>query len=131
MRLLLKASAWYIHTNTLTVWENLCPKGSSEFPTSGPLKDAVDARFGDFESMKKEFGAMTVGVQGSGWGWLGLNAKTGKIIRILVFLSSAMLQVNLRPCQDLFFHVRMYSSLSEFVHLCQDVFFPMRMYTSL
>eukprot|EP00571_Detonula_confervacea_P014095 CAMPEP_0172309720 /NCGR_PEP_ID=MMETSP1058-20130122/10510_1 /TAXON_ID=83371 /ORGANISM="Detonula confervacea, Strain CCMP 353" /LENGTH=240 /DNA_ID=CAMNT_0013022395 /DNA_START=91 /DNA_END=813 /DNA_ORIENTATION=+ len=67
------------HLNHTLFWENLAPKGSSEFPTSGPLKEAVDARFGDFESMKKELSAMTVGVQGSGWGWLGLDAKTGRI----------------------------------------------------
>lgn len=67
------------HLNHTLFWENLGPKGSSEFPTSGPLKDAVDARFGDFESMKSELSAMSVGVQGSGWGWLGLDAKTGRI----------------------------------------------------
>jgi len=43
------------------------------------LKDAVDARFGDFETMKKEVSAISVGVQGSGWGWLGFDAKTGRI----------------------------------------------------
>lgn len=67
------------HLNHTLFWENLCSKGSSEFPTSGALKEAVDARFGDFETMKKDFSAMTVGVQGSGWGWLGFDAKTGKI----------------------------------------------------
>lgn len=67
------------HVNHTLFWENLCPKGSSEFPTSGALADAVAARFGDFETMKKEVSAMTVGVQGSGWGWLGFDAKTGRI----------------------------------------------------
>lgn len=67
------------HLNHTLFWENLCAKGGSEFPTSGPLADAVNARFGDVETMKKELGAMTVGVQGSGWGWLGFDAKTGRI----------------------------------------------------
>lgn len=69
------------HLNHTLFWENLCPQGSAgnAFPTSGPLKDAVDARFGGFDAMKKEVSAMTVGVQGSGWGWLGLDAKTGRI----------------------------------------------------
>lgn len=67
------------HLNHTLFWENLCAKGSSEFPSSGPLADAVKARFGDVESMKKELGGMTVGVQGSGWGWLGFDAKTGRV----------------------------------------------------
>lgn len=67
------------HLNHTLFWENLCAKGSSEVPTSGPLADAVSARFGDFETMKKEVSAMTVAVQGSGWGWLGFDGKTGRI----------------------------------------------------
>ena len=75
------------HVNHSLFWENLCPKGSSDFPTSGPLADAVKARFGDFDTMKKELSAMTVGVQGSGWGWLGFDAKTGEK-RISTILTS-------------------------------------------
>jgi len=67
------------HLNHTLFWENLCPKDASAFPAAGPLKEAVDARFGGFEGMKKEVSAMTVAVQGSGWGWLGFNAKTGRI----------------------------------------------------
>lgn len=67
------------HLNHTLFWENLCAKGSSEFPTSGPLADAVKARFGGVDEMKAELGAITVGVQGSGWGWLGFDAKTGRI----------------------------------------------------
>lgn len=66
------------HVNHTLFWENLCAKGSSAFPSSGPLKDAIEARFGDYEAMKKEVSAMTVGVQGSGWGWLGYDPKTGE-----------------------------------------------------
>jgi Fe-Mn family superoxide dismutase len=66
------------HLNHALFWENLCASGSSAFPTSGPLTDAVSARFGDVETMKKEMSALCVGVQGSGWGWLGYDAKTGE-----------------------------------------------------
>lgn len=66
------------HLNHTLFWENLCPKDSSSFPSSGVLKDAVESRFGSLDGMKQELGAMSVGVQGSGWGWLGYNAKTGK-----------------------------------------------------
>jgi len=67
------------HVNHTLFWDNLCPSDQSTFPTSGPLKEAVDARFGGYEAMKKEVTAMTVGVQGSGWGWLGFDVKTGRI----------------------------------------------------
>mmetsp|Transcript_3251 Transcript_3251/g.6914 ORF Transcript_3251/g.6914 Transcript_3251/m.6914 type:complete len:242 (+) Transcript_3251:71-796(+) len=67
------------HVNHTLFWENLTSKGNSEFPTTGPLKEAMDARFGDLEGMKKEVSAMTVAVQGSGWGWLGFDKKTGRI----------------------------------------------------
>lgn len=66
------------HVNHTLFWENLCPKGTIDFPTSGPLKDAITGRFGDVENMKKELSAMSVGVQGSGWGWLGYDTKTGE-----------------------------------------------------
>jgi Fe-Mn family superoxide dismutase len=74
------------HLNHTLFWENLCAKGGSEFPSSGALKEAIDARFGDVEGMKKELGAMTVGVQGSGWGWLGFDAKTGEWRRWVVIV---------------------------------------------
>jgi len=67
------------HLNHTLFWENLCPKSSSNFPSSGVLKDAIDTRFGSVDNMKKEITAMSVGVQGSGWGWLGYNAKTGRV----------------------------------------------------
>lgn len=66
------------HLNHSLFWENLCSKGST-FPTSGPLADAMVARFCTVDNMKKEISAMCVGVQGSGWGWLGYNQSTGEM----------------------------------------------------
>lgn len=40
---------------------------------SGPLATAIDQEFGSFEEMKKKFNAATLGIQGSGWGWLVLK----------------------------------------------------------
>jgi Fe-Mn family superoxide dismutase len=65
------------HLNHTLFWENLAPQGSSELK-DGSLKDAITKCFGDFESMKTEMSATTVAVQGSGWGWLGYNPKTGR-----------------------------------------------------
>lgn len=67
------------HLNHTLFWENLCPATESKFKEDGPLKDVIEASYGDVESMKKELSAMSVGVQGSGWGWLGYNTKTGRV----------------------------------------------------
>lgn len=66
------------HLNHTLFWENLCSKDCSELK-DGELKTAIEEAYGDVDSMKKELTAMSVGVQGSGWGWLGFNPKTGKI----------------------------------------------------
>ena len=66
------------HINHTLFWENLCSKDESEL-TDGPLKAAINASFGDVDAMKKELSAKSVAVQGSGWGWLGYNAQTGRI----------------------------------------------------
>lgn len=66
------------HLNHTLFWENLCSKDNSVLK-DGVLKTAIEESFGDVESMKKDLTAMSVGVQGSGWGWLGYNAKSGKV----------------------------------------------------
>ena len=76
------------HLNHSLFWENLAPKESQEavFPEKGVLKEAVAERFGSVEAMKKEVSAACVGVQGSGWGWLGYHAGTGESVGMFVFL---------------------------------------------
>ena len=64
------------HLNHTLFWENLCSKDSSELK-DGALKSAIEEAYGDVDSMKKELSSMSVAVQGSGWGWLGYNGKTG------------------------------------------------------
>jgi len=66
------------HLNHTLFWENLCSNDQSQLK-DGALKSAIEDAFGDVDSMKKELSGMTVAVQGSGWGWLGYNPKTGKI----------------------------------------------------
>lgn len=68
------------HLNHTLFWENLCSKDNSVLK-DGVLKTAIEESFGDVESMKKDLTAMSVGVQGSGWGWLGYNAKSGAFLR--------------------------------------------------
>jgi len=45
------------------------------------LAELIKKDFGSFENMKTRLSASTVGVQGSGWGWLGYN-KTAKRLEI-------------------------------------------------
>jgi Fe-Mn family superoxide dismutase len=66
------------HINHTLFWENLCSKDDSELK-DGPLKKAIEDAFGSVDGMKKELSGMSVAVQGSGWGWLGYNAKTGRV----------------------------------------------------
>jgi superoxide dismutase, Fe-Mn family len=65
------------HVNHTLFWENLSPSGTSSL-NDGALKAAICASFGDVEKLKADMSATTVAVQGSGWGWLGYNVKTGE-----------------------------------------------------
>jgi Fe-Mn family superoxide dismutase len=69
------------HLNHTLFWENLSPNESS---VSDNLEAAIAERFGSVEGMKTEMGATTVAIQGSGWGWLGYNPKTGACSSILI-----------------------------------------------
>lgn len=66
------------HLNHCLFWENLSPN-SSGITSGGALEAAIKERFGSVDAMKEEMGATTVAIQGSGWGWLGYNKKTGKL----------------------------------------------------
>jgi len=64
------------HLNHSIFWQNLAPpsKGGGAPPT-GALAAAIDAKFGSLDALKENLTAMTVAVQGSGWGWLGCDAS--------------------------------------------------------
>jgi superoxide dismutase len=79
------------HVNHTLFWENLTPPGTSSL-NDGALKTVICASFGDVEKLKADMSATTVAVQGSGWGWLGYNVKSGKCNRFFVmgFYSSRL-----------------------------------------
>lgn len=64
------------HINHSIFWQNL--SAASTTPSKA-LQAALEARFGNMENFKKELSTATVAVQGSGWGWLGYNKKTGAV----------------------------------------------------
>ena len=67
------------HLNHSLFWENLAPMGGEL--QDGPLKALVMECYGDFDTMKTDLNAVTIAVQGSGWGWLGFNPKSGTLLQ--------------------------------------------------
>ena len=63
------------HLNHEVFWDSMCPQADSQRPTSGPLFDAIVREYGDIENMLDIFNRKTVGVKGSGWGWLVYNSS--------------------------------------------------------
>ncbi|XP_026360938.2 superoxide dismutase [Mn], mitochondrial isoform X1 [Ursus maritimus] len=65
------------HINHSIFWTNLSPKGGGE--PKGELLEAIKRDFGSFEKFKEKLTTVSVGVQGSGWGWLGFNKEQGRL----------------------------------------------------
>ncbi|TYR82399.1 superoxide dismutase [Priestia megaterium] len=59
------------HANHSLFWTILCPNGGGE-PT-GELADAINSKFGSFESFKEAFTKAATTRFGSGWAWLVVN----------------------------------------------------------
>ncbi|KZV96320.1 manganese superoxide dismutase [Exidia glandulosa HHB12029] len=67
------------HINHSLFWKNLAPANSDAAKLkAGPLQDAINRDFGSLDNLKAELNASSAAVQGSGWGWLVYNKKTGK-----------------------------------------------------
>ncbi|XP_044760099.1 superoxide dismutase [Mn], mitochondrial isoform X1 [Coccinella septempunctata] len=64
------------HINHSIFWNNLTPDSTKP---SAELNSAIEASFGSFEKMVQQLSTVSVGVQGSGWGWLGYDKNEGKI----------------------------------------------------
>lgn len=62
-------------------WETLSPQGGGE-PQDGALKDLILEEFVTFDALKKALTEASVGVQGSGWGWLGYD-KAAHSLRVV------------------------------------------------
>lgn len=65
------------HINHSIFWKNLCPGGSGE--PEGALLSAIERDFGSVATLKQKLSAATVGIQGSGWGWLGYDKEAGRL----------------------------------------------------
>lgn len=66
--------------NHTIFWNNLAPqKNGGGTPPQGKLAEAINAEFGSLEKFIENFSAKTVGIQGSGWGWLGFNKAKNRL----------------------------------------------------
>lgn len=64
------------HINHTIFWQNLSPSGGQP---SQELSCAITNDFGSLDALKEQLSALAVGIQGSGWGWLGYNPKTKRL----------------------------------------------------
>jgi Fe-Mn family superoxide dismutase len=68
------------HFNHSIFWTNLAPvSAGGGAPPTGPLLTAIERDFGSVENLKSQLTAASLGIQGSGWGWLGYNKANGKL----------------------------------------------------
>jgi superoxide dismutase, Fe-Mn family len=58
-------------------WNNLTANGGGE--PKGSIAEAINNSFGSFSAFKEKFTTSTVGIQGSGWGWLVFDSKSNKV----------------------------------------------------
>lgn len=68
------------YLNHCIFWTNLAPttQGGGT-PPQGPLAEAIDKDFGSLTNLIEKMSAKTIAIQGSGWGWLGLNKANGRL----------------------------------------------------
>ena len=69
------------HLNHSIFWQNLIPasKGGGHL-ADGELKNAITAQYGNLEGLKNAISTVSVGVQGSGWGWLGFDKTNNRLV---------------------------------------------------
>lgn len=68
------------HINHAIFWQVLSPKEGGNQP-NGALADQIKKDFGSFDKMVTQLSNASVGVQGSGWGWLGFD-KQGQRLQV-------------------------------------------------
>ncbi|VEL23394.1 unnamed protein product [Protopolystoma xenopodis] len=52
---------------------NIAEEQMAEAMAKGDLSRAISLQFGSFNEFKNKFSAVTIAIQGSGWGWLGYD----------------------------------------------------------
>lgn len=65
------------HINHTIFWHNLSPSGGGD--PSGELANLIQSSFNSTDALKQAMTAAAVGVQGSGWAWLGYCKESQKL----------------------------------------------------
>ena len=82
------------HINHSLFWTNLAPSGSGGGELEdGPLKHAIESRFGEVDEFKKTFNAKAATIQGSGWAWLVRAMHVSSAITL-----KTAFQLGAKPC---------------------------------
>lgn len=68
------------HINHTIFWNNLIPESQALGAPQGDLLAAIQQEFGSFDQFVEKFSAMTVAIQGSGWGWLGYIKEKNRLV---------------------------------------------------
>lgn len=77
-------------------WENMSPEGENSSPSSDLMKK-IEEDFGSFETLKKEFTAAAVQVEGSGWATLSLRLSDNTLVVTQIEKHQDLVQQHLVP----------------------------------
>ena len=62
-------------------WTNLSPVNKEGGkPPEGALAQAINQEFGSLQTLIDQLSALSVGIQGSGWGWLGFDKAHNRLV---------------------------------------------------
>lgn len=68
------------HINHSIFWTNLAPQNQEGgTPPTGELAHAINQQFGSLQNLIDQMTAKAIGVQGSGWAWLGYNKTPNRL----------------------------------------------------
>lgn len=68
------------HINHSLFWPQFLPKSKYSPLGEGAFKHTIEIDFGSVEQMIEKLSSASVGVQGSGWGWLGFDKATKRLV---------------------------------------------------
>lgn len=69
------------HINHSIFWTNLSPKNKNGgVPPEGPLLETINQQFGSLQNLIDQLSTKAVGIQGSGWGWLGWSKPNNRLV---------------------------------------------------
>ncbi|MFA6119302.1 MAG: superoxide dismutase [Parachlamydiales bacterium] len=70
------------HINHSIFWQILSPEknGGGHYESDYEIIKAIEKDFHSFENFKNSINEISLGIQGSGWGWLGYDKKINNLV---------------------------------------------------